>query len=267
MIRSWGTSSLARRCTRSLLALAPLAILATPPLDSATADRGAHPGQPVAARVGRASLPDPGRLDSPMRLAQGRFLVADHGLRDPNFSRTVVLLIDYDPEGAFGVVINRPSEVRVTTVMPDIEELSKRPDVVYLGGPVALGQMMLLVRSRRAPQDAHHIFNDVYLSSSDAVLRQAVAEKNGSFRVFAGHAGWAPGQLDGEVGRGDWHVVRADAATVFDREPGEIWPELIRQSTAPLVRLPSAPEPVLPQPRPELLLSASSPDAPAHAAP
>ncbi len=162
-------------------------------------------------------------------LAAGRFLVASRQLTDPNFSETVVLLVAYDREGAMGVVINRPTEVQLSAVLPEVEGSQQQSDTVYLGGPVARSHLLLLIRSDTPPEEAQHVTQDIYISTSRDLLRQVSAEGRRRFRVYAGYAGWAPGQLDQEVARGDWRVLQADAETVFDKAPAQIWPELIRR--------------------------------------
>ncbi|MBI4519157.1 MAG: YqgE/AlgH family protein [Deltaproteobacteria bacterium] len=163
--------------------------------------------------------------------AKGRFLVASRGLLDPNFSETVVLLLDYGAGGAMGVVINRPTEVRLATALPDVKELRDRSDRIFLGGPVAVNAMLALIRSSRPPAGAQLVFGDVYASGSLKVLRQAVAKsgKRPRLRAYAGYAGWGPGQLDRELARGDWHVTTADAVTIFESEPARAWPQLIER--------------------------------------
>lgn len=174
--------------------------------------------------------------DSPRpeaQLSKGKFLVASRSLTDPSFAETVVLLIEYERHGAMGLVINRPSEVKLSKVFPQIKELQKRTDTVFLGGPVARRDLFMLVRSASKPENAHKIFNDIYVSSSRTVLERMIgdADPRERFRVYAGHAGWAPGQLDHEVSRGAWHILEADAETVFNEAPSKIWPELIRRSS------------------------------------
>ena len=190
----------------------------------------------------RAAVPreNPGGFDSKPELAKGMFLVASRQLRDPNFKETVVLLIDYGPDGAMGLVINRPSEVRLATVFPDIEALKTRKDTIFVGGPVSVNQMMLLVGTPLVPEASQEVTQDVYLSSSWKVLERLLKNENKQerFRIFAGYAGWAPNQLDFEKGRGDWHVLKADAETVFDKKPAEIWQELILRASVKWVRLP-----------------------------
>jgi putative transcriptional regulator len=168
-----------------------------------------------------------------MFLSRGKFLVADRNIRDPRFAQTVLLLIDYSSQGAMGIIINRPTKVKLASAFPKIEALKKREDTIYIGGPVGVEQMFLLIRSVGTPGESLHVFADVSISSSERVLRaMAKSGKTGkSFRVYAGYAGWSPQQLDQEVMRGDWHVVQADSKIIFDKSPSEIWPELIRQSS------------------------------------
>jgi putative transcriptional regulator len=130
-----------------------------------------------------------------------------------------------------GVVINRPTDVRLATALPKIEELRGRTDRVYLGGPVATNAMLILVRAARKPKSSERIFGDVYASGSLSALRQALG-KTGTgnrLRAYAGHAGWGSGQLEREIARGDWYVVAADAATIFERKAPDIWPKLIER--------------------------------------
>ena len=159
-------------------------------------------------------------------LSAGRFLIAGEHLRDPNFAKTVVLLLNYGERGARGVIINRRSDVKLAAVFPRISGLNQRPDTVYLGGPVARNQLLILLRSDRPRRAAEHVVDDIYLSSSRQVLVDAL-NRAAAVRVYAGYAGWAPGQLDREVARGDWHVLPADADTAFSDRPAKVWQDLI----------------------------------------
>jgi putative transcriptional regulator len=170
---------------------------------------------------------------------KGRFLIASRQLLDPNFAETVVLLLEYHEKGAMGLVINRPSEMKLSAVLPEIEALRQRPDTIYLGGPVAKNQLLLLIRTPSPPEGSRHVFKDIHLSSSQEVIQRMIKDPEGEerFRVYAGYAGWAPGQLDREIATGGWHVLRADAETVFDKSASEVWPDLIYRSSAQWVRL------------------------------
>lgn len=164
-------------------------------------------------------------------LAQGRFLVADRRLMDPNFRESVVLLIHYGPDGAMGLVVNRPIQVKLSAVFPDIKELDQSEETLYLGGPVEPEGILLLVKSAKPPKDSVPVFGDVYLSSSLEVLKRLIEkpEKDARFRLYAGYSGWAAKQLESECDRGDWHVLEADVETLFDRQATEIWPEMIQR--------------------------------------
>jgi putative transcriptional regulator len=212
MARALMTDHLRRLASISALLLAALALL------------GAVPGRQYAVLSS-------GRLASGTMLAKGRFLVANRDLRDANFAETVVLLVDYHERGAMGLIINQPTEVRLAKVLPNMAGLQERSDMVYIGGPVDRNRMVLLIRSSSTLEDAQQVMADVYVSPSRKLFERLVdkAGPGERFRVYAGYAGWAPGQLDREVARGDWHVLPADAETVFDKAPADIWPELIRK--------------------------------------
>ncbi len=172
----------------------------------------------------------------PTALGKGKLLVAARQLADPNFAQTVVLLLGYGRLGALGVIINRPTAVRLSEVLPDSFRAAPRAGVVYSGGPVATTAMLLLFRAERQPDETEHIFADVYLSGSQAVVEDKVAPGD-LFRLYAGHAGWAPGQLDNEVAQGDWHIVPADIDTLFRKPAENLWSELIQRSTGRWVNL------------------------------
>ena len=195
----------------------------------------------LAKRIFEAAIPkkNPGGPGPREELAKGKFLVASRRLQDPNFKETVVLLVEYGLNGAMGLVINRPSPVKLVTVFPDIKELKQRKDTIYAGGPVAVNQMLMLIRSSQVPEESKEITQDVYISSSGKVLERLMKStaNDEKFRLFAGYAGWAPNQLDFERTRGDWHVLKADAETVFAQKPLEIWQDLIHRVSVKWVRL------------------------------
>jgi len=189
----------------------------------------------------KAAIPgkDPDEPGVREELAKGKFLVASRRLSDPNFRETVVLLIEYGMDGAMGLVINRPSQVKLATVFPDIKALKQREDRIYLGGPVAVNRMLMLIGSPKTPQRSIPVIGDVYLSSSLEELERLVKNtaENERFRIFAGYSGWAPNQLDFERTRGDWHVIKADAETIFTQNPSALWQELIRRASVKWVRV------------------------------
>ena len=179
------------------------------------------------------------RIPPDTKLAQGKFLVAARKLRDSNFSQTVVLLIQNDDKGAMGVVINRPTEMPLSMVLPELKALQSRDDTIFLGGPVFKSQLLFLAQTDVQPGESLHVFQNVYAGSNPKVIEQMLKnESRGDrFRVYAGYAGWAPGQLDQEVKRGDWHILSAETDIIFNEAPGEIWPELILRGSVKYVKM------------------------------
>jgi len=194
----------------------------------------------ILATTGRS-----GAAPSPAaRLARGKMLVASDRLPDPRFRHSVVLLLEYDDSGALGVIVNRPTDVALATVLPEIAELKDRPETVFLGGPVALDRMILLVRASQAPEPAAKVLDGLFVTPSFDLLRELARGPRDSapFRAFVGYAGWGPGQLDAEVGRGDWDVVPGQVSQVLTREPAKLWQQLRERAQGDWVRaLPSSP--------------------------
>lgn len=197
---------------------------------------GQYMESPVSPAPVSAVPPD--RFSAYGGLSKGKFLVAGPNITDPRFSETVILLVDYEPNGAMGLVINRPSRARLSSVFPEIEGLKKRADTIFSGGPVRMDQMFLLVRSSGKPEDSYHVFKDVYASGSKKLLQRMIDQVGAAkkFRVFAGYAGWGAGQLEREVARGDWYVLQADAESIFEKESSEVWRELFRRGSVKWVR-------------------------------
>lgn len=172
----------------------------------------------------RNAVPD--RIVAPDK---GIFLVAKRAMRDPRFQRTVVLLLEHDDEGTLGVIINRPTEMLLSHALPDLEGAKNGKHTVFFGGPVGLNTLVFLLRSTKPPGVSSHVMADVYYSADRNTLETALNQhkKTNELRMFFGHAGWAPGQLAGELLRGDWLLVRADAHSVFEKKLDALWRELI----------------------------------------
>lgn len=151
-------------------------------------------------------------------LSKGKFLVAAPSMTDPRFSGTIVLLIDYGMQGAVGLVINRPTKLKLSQAF-DYAGFKKRDGALFLGGPVGTEQVFILLRSEKEVTGSSRVFKDVYVSTSEGVL-QGAADGKAEFRVFAGFAGWAPLQLDREVSMGVWRVIDADGDVIFSGKPG-----------------------------------------------
>lgn len=168
----------------------------------------------------------------------GTFLVANSRLLDPRFRESVVLITQHNERGTAGVIVNRPTSLTLASAFPHNPVLKDRPERLYFGGPVSFEDILFLIRSSEKPRRSGHVFEDVYLSADFELLDEAIAKGDlaGRVRVFAGYAGWAPGQLRAEIARGDWYTVKADVKTLFRAEPGSVWRELIDKLTGHWVR-------------------------------
>jgi putative transcriptional regulator len=168
-------------------------------------------------------------------LSKGVFLVAGKNLTDPFFKESVIYLISYDKNGAAGVIINHPTEVGLSEVLPDIKGLLKRKDPLYMGGPVTITQLMMIVRSDKPPSGSIQLFDNVFISSDTGYLKRMIDNPRDKeqFRVYAGYAGWNPGQLELEIARNDWFVTKADAKFFFDKPASAVWTELIETIPPP----------------------------------
>lgn len=169
-------------------------------------------------------------------LRAGCLLVANPLLPDPNFDRTVVLLLAYNDEGALGLVLNRPSQMGVSEPLPQWEHLAAAPAVLFLGGPVQHQAVICLARNAAEEAGADG-WKEVAPGVGTVDLDQdpvSVAGRVGQVRLFAGYAGWAAGQLEGEMEAGAWWVVDPDPGDAFTVRPGELWKQVLRRQRPPL---------------------------------
>lgn len=164
-----------------------------------------------------------------MTLKKGIFLVADPKLRDPNFSQTVVLLCEHNDEGTLGVVVNRPTSLRLSEAIPKIDGTQSTADVIYSGGPVQPDHIMTLYRAEEKVPEAEHVADGMYLGGSLSILEEMLASSSStnSIRAYVGYAGWGSNQLEFELGESSWKLVPADQKFVFDMEPARVWSTLL----------------------------------------
>lgn len=173
---------------------------------------------------------------------KGKLLVATPTLLDPNFARTVVLMLEHTEDGALGVVLNRPSETGVGEALPAWEALTASPPVVFVGGPVAPGAAIGLARGTLAEAvDGWAPVSDdlgtVDLGRPPAELEVGIE----MLRVFAGYAGWTAGQLDAELAVDGWFVVEAERDDAFASEPSAMWSAVLRRQPGRLAVFANAP--------------------------
>lgn len=159
---------------------------------------------------------------------RGRLLVATPALRDSNFSHSVVLLLEHADEGAVGLVLNRPTEVELSAVLPDWRSLAAAPPVVFAGGPVQRDALIALGRVEEEPVAVEAVLPGVGVVDlgQDAALA-AVDVK--AVRVFAGYAGWGAGQLESEVESGGWFLVDGHPDDPFAPRPGGLWRAVLQR--------------------------------------
>ena len=174
----------------------------------------------------------------------GRLLVAAPQLNDPNFARTVVLVLHHGSDGAFGVVINRSSPAPVSSVLPAWQDVVSPPAVLFHGGPVgldgALG-LVTVVPGAVVGAAVSHLTGPFGVVDLDAEPDDAVPGFYG-LRVFAGHAGWGPGQLETEVADGDWYVLTADPADAITPVPDVLWRRVLRRQGGAMAIVSTFPE-------------------------
>ena len=182
----------------------------------------------VAGALLAGALPGPSPDRDPSRLRPGLFLYAVPGLPETRFAETVVLLIEHGKEGSMGLVVNRPTDVLLREALEDVIEARRTDLPLYWGGPVQSEAVLALVRHPRPSPGARTVLPDVHLTGEMADVREALAggDPHARLRVYSGYAGWTAGQLAAEVRAGVWVLDRADAASVFARDPGTVWPRV-----------------------------------------
>jgi putative transcriptional regulator len=215
-----------------LVAVLASCILAAPIGASASADQLAASGSAPGGRP-----------------AKGKLLVASSDLEDPNFARSVILLVAYNAdEGAMGVIVNQPTPIKLAKILPGVEGLGGRSDRVWRGGPVLPTSLLTLIRSKKPLDDSESLFEDVRMLTSREAFERTLASKfpGERLRAFAGHAGWGAGQLEAEIARGDWVVMPATSEVVFSSAPDGVWPKLAERAEGEWTFVPPRRAPAVP---------------------
>jgi len=153
-------------------------------------------------------------------------LVARAELPDPNFSDSVVLVMNNIAPAPVGIIINRPTHLAVAELFPNLKRVAHLHEKVYFGGPVGLESVWFLFRAKRPPEHAVPAVDGVYLSADrELLLRLLDRDKPmDGLRIFMGHSGWGPGQLEAEIAHGDWSLERAKSDAIFERKSEHPWP-------------------------------------------
>lgn len=174
---------------------------------------------------------------------RGRLLVATPALTDPNFARSVILLLEHSLEGAVGLVLNRPSETLVAEVLPDWSGQLAPPPVVFVGGPVSPDGAICLGRSPANIPVAAGLwtFFDGAVSTIDLIAGPGSAPAGGEVRVYAGYSGWGFEQLAAEIAIGSWYVVDGGVGDVFCADPDELWRGVLKRQSGQLAMVANFP--------------------------
>ncbi len=177
--------------------------------------------------------------DEGQEFLAGRLLVAARGMRDPNFSRTVVFMIEHHDEGALGLVINRPlGEAPLSKLMPGLGlegEGAKGIMRLHVGGPVQPTSFFVLHSPDVTIEETMVVNSQVAVTTQPAFLNK-IGQGDGPRHAILvmGYAGWGPGQLESEIARGDWGDIETDEAVVFDRDYETKWERAIQGVTIDL---------------------------------
>lgn len=173
-----------------------------------------------------------------MQSLQGKLLVSSPALVDPNFRKTVVLVAHHDDEGAIGLVLSRPSTVPAVDAVPALDGLPGAGDPVFVGGPVQPEAFMALAEFDDVSDAAAPIFGDVGFvpaggSETEGAAAEDVQLSIRRVRLFAGYAGWGPGQLEAELEEPSWIVVDAETDDPFADDPDELWRTVLHRKGGP----------------------------------
>ena len=176
---------------------------------------------------------------------RGRLLVATPTLLDPNFVHTVVLMLEHSPEGAVGVVLNRPSEIPLGEALPTWGRVPSDPPVVFAGGPVQPGGVIGLARIGAVGEDAPPVgVTPLWrgLGSVDLEVQpDEVFPRVDRFRLFAGYSGWGAHQLESELAANSWFVVDRDPTDMWTVEPEVLWTRVLRRQPGKIAQFANCP--------------------------
>lgn len=163
--------------------------------------------------------------------ANGLFLIAKPTLRDPNFAGTVVLVTQAEDGSTVGVIINRPTTLKLSQFLSREFPTQNYRGPIYFGGPVMRQAIVSLFRSEGVPEKAaFHVLKGIYLTMHPDNIGKLLADPKARYRLYAGFSGWAPRQLQSEFMRDGWFVLPADEATVFRESHEGLWEDLIERA-------------------------------------
>lgn len=168
-------------------------------------------------------------------IAAGALLVSGAEMEDVNFSKSVVLLLDVNADGALGVVINKVSPVRVDDVLEGWGEFCAEPEVLFRGGPVATDSALAVARMAEGAEmpGVRPVSGSLVILDLDTP-RELIAGRVEAVRIYAGYAGWGAGQLEREVEQGDWYVVAGRPGDMFLPDPRHLRRQVLQRQSGDL---------------------------------
>jgi putative transcriptional regulator len=177
-----------------------------------------------------------------MESLRGQLLIASPKIVDPNFRRVVVYMAEHTDEGAMGLVLNRPAETTVSEAVPDLEWLAGDGEAgVWVGGPVSPASVIVLAEFEDPARAALVVEGNLGFVPAEIDDRDAFAAGVRRVRVFAGHSGWGPGQLEAELEEDSWILEPAERGDVFTADPEALWSRVLRRKGAEYVLLATMP--------------------------
>lgn len=176
-------------------------------------------------------------------IEKGTFLIATPDIETGLFFRGVVLVCEHNPNGSFGLVINKSLDLELPEEIININNLANPNVTVRAGGPVQTNQMMLLHTSEQIPQQTLKICDGVYLGGDLQFLQDSIIDENGpSIHLCFGYAGWGAGQLEREFLDGSWFLHPASSRHIFNVSADKIWQALLREMGGKYATLSMLPE-------------------------
>ncbi len=165
---------------------------------------------------------------------QGSFLISAHHLRDPNFYRSVVLLLEHNSESAMGLVVNRPTSTTIGKALAQHDPVNGIDAPVFCGGPVEQNALFVLHNCLPLGQQDQEVAPGLFLAGSEnsfdeVVRKKAPPDRHILFRLISGYAGWGAGQLESEMARGDWNVLPSTGSLLLDEDPYTLWEVCMRR--------------------------------------
>ena len=168
-----------------------------------------------------------------MDFLDGKLLVASPFLGDGNFNKSVILVIQHSEEGAFGLVLNRPTNHRLDDVWQAVADHSCDTDaVIHCGGPV---ESPLMVVHTQPSSSEHRILSGIHFATSKENISEVIQESKKPFRVFSGYAGWGAEQLESELNEGAWLIHSACFDSVFADQETDLWKNLAQEISKEMV--------------------------------